>query len=688
MEKFKYRPEIDGLRAIAVCAVILYQAQITILGYQPFKGGFVGVDIFFVISGYLITLNLLEGLEKKNFCIFGFYEKRARKIFPSFFFVVFISLVFGFFILNINTISIFGSSAQSSILFISNIYQWKSGFFKDGNTQIDPLYHIWSLSIIIQFYIFFPIFFLFTRKYLNNKMFIIIILISIVSILLCEWGWRNKEEANFYLLPSRIWEFFFGSIAAFLIYKKNVNKNNILATLGIIGIFYSIFNYDLNIPFPSLYSLLPTIGTVLFLLYSNEKIIIAKLLSSKIISGLGIVSYASFLWHGLLFSYFYNFYSTFYIKTWQSFTLILLTIFLGFLTWRYIEKPFKNKKKISFKNFFILTIIIFSSLLLTSSLFMHLKDRTGYIAAKNLKEKKITLWYNMDERIFSTRIIQNQDKNIPPSTIFIGSSSLLAFDSSIAGQTSLNVSVSSALLEDLYGLSGAALYSLEANNFFLGAEPKLIMNEYPNNNRWKSIEELYVYTKNLVNNQISPNKSIFNKIINKITKNKDNIFFNFYKKLNLNRIMISNNKENEFFSKRLYDGSLIYHANYANSSEEEINSSIERFVNSIIREGTIDKFKLNELKKLLLFLKKNNKSVSLILSPFHPDVYSIDETLSSNLDKIENTYRKISDELNIDILGSYRANLIGCISSDFYDAQHYSDKCASRVFQFKKNYNQ
>lgn len=268
----KYRAEIDGLRALAVLPVILFHA-----GFELFNGGFVGVDVFFVISGYLITTILIEDIENKQFSIVNFYERRVRRILPALLFVMLCCIPFAWVWMLPAQMKDFSQSLVAVSLFISNILFWReSGYFEIA-IENKPLLHTWSLSVEEQFYVLFPIFLFFAWRLGKSRVFRMIIIFAAISLALSEWGWRNSAAANFYLAPTRAWELFAGSMAAFIVQRRGVEKNNLLALLGLAAIIFSVFAYDEATPFPSVYALVPVLGVVLLVLYANKETFAAKL---------------------------------------------------------------------------------------------------------------------------------------------------------------------------------------------------------------------------------------------------------------------------------------------------------------------------------------------------------------------------------------------------------------------------
>jgi peptidoglycan/LPS O-acetylase OafA/YrhL len=349
----KYRPEIDGLRALAVIPVILFHA-----GFELFSGGFVGVDVFFVISGYLITTILIEDIENKRFSLVNFYERRAKRILPALFFVIFVCIPFAWMWMLPSQMKDFSQSLVAVSLFASNILFWlESGYF-DAAAEEKPLLHTWSLAVEEQYYLLFPIFLILTWRFGKNKVFWMIVVLAAISLLLSEWSWRNHPTANFYLAPTRVWELFSGSFAAFVVQKHGVRKNNFLALLGLSAIIFSILVYDKNTPFPSLYALVPVIGVVLLILFAEKKTSAAKFLSTKAMIGLGLISYSAYLWHQPVFA-FARIRASEHPSNLLMLALSFFSIILAYFSWRYVEKPFRNRlfgiKKIFFITFLVLS---------------------------------------------------------------------------------------------------------------------------------------------------------------------------------------------------------------------------------------------------------------------------------------------------------------------------------------------
>lgn len=395
----KYRPEIDGLRSLAIIPVILFHA-----GFNIFGGGYVGVDIFFVISGYLITKILIEDLEQGKFSIKDFYERRARRILPALIFVMLLCIPFAYFLMTQKEFQEFSNSLVATSIFGSNILFWmESGYF-DTATEFKPLLHTWSLAVEEQFYILFPIFLVLTWKFGKNFILKSVFILTIVSLLLSELGSRYFPGANFYLAPTRVWELFCGSIAAFYIIKRGVVANNFFAYLGLVFILFAIFIFDNKTPFPSLFTLLPVIGAFLIILFANQQTVVGKLLSTRTPVAIGLISYSAYLLHQPVFAF---------TRMWwpkpstELMLFLTLAVFvLAYLSWKLIEKPFRNNNKFSQNQ------VLFSAVL-SIVLMIGLAIALPFLYQSNLQESQIStaeISIKKDERFHFINKICNKKR--------------------------------------------------------------------------------------------------------------------------------------------------------------------------------------------------------------------------------------------------------------------------------------
>ncbi len=432
--KLTYRPEIDGLRAIAVGAVILYHAQITIFGHQPFKGGYIGVDIFFVISGYLITSIILKELVTTgSFSFKHFYERRIRRIIPVLLFVMLVSLPFAWNYLLPNSLIDFSKSILYSLGFNSNFYFWYSGqqYFALTGLQ-KPFLHVWSLSVEEQYYILFPIILLITYKYLRKYLIHILILGFVISLGLADWGSRNYPSFNFYILPTRGWELLAGSILAYFEItnghrSQNRMLNLILPFTGLILIGHSILFFNESTFHPSLHTLSPIIGVCLIIWFSDKNELITKILSTKLFVGIGLISYSLYIWHYPIFAF--NLIRQKYFSLYQISNeyLILLVFVLSIISYYCIEIPFR-KKIIKIKRFSLLLIsttlfLIFINLLvLFNNGFLSRYDSTVTRELIKVTNEIDALYHEKGGRCFIRKEGCNFNESFEKEVIIIGDS--------------------------------------------------------------------------------------------------------------------------------------------------------------------------------------------------------------------------------------------------------------------------
>jgi peptidoglycan/LPS O-acetylase OafA/YrhL len=335
-----YRREIDGLRALAVLPVILFHA-----GFQTFGGGFVGVDVFFVISGFLITRIITDELETKRFSVVRFYERRARRILPALFFYVTIASIGAAAFYPPHQLKEYGESLFANSVFLSNVFFYvKTDYFNDFS-ETAPLLHTWSLSVEEQYYLVFPIFLLLTFKFLKGWYQLLILIVAIASLLYSQLTLTTNPSASFYLIPSRFWELAVGSFLAsthvHFPFTKSQRISTFLGALGIALILSSVLAYGRSTQFPGLAALPPVLGTALVIAYARQENVVGKLLSSRLLVGTGLVSYSWYLSHHVLFAisrvYGLNL-SEFATKA----SLIFVSLLLALLSFRFIEQPFRK----------------------------------------------------------------------------------------------------------------------------------------------------------------------------------------------------------------------------------------------------------------------------------------------------------------------------------------------------------
>ena len=342
-----------------------------------------------------------------------------------------------------------------------------------------------------------------------------IVVMAAISLLLSEWGWRNKATANFYLAPTRAWELFAGSIAAFIVQNRGVQKNNHLAIVGLAAILFSIFFYDEATPFPSVYALVPVLGVVLLVLYADKETFVAKLLSNKGFVGIGLISYSAYLWHQPLFAFFRIYNKEVALDTYASLGLFVLSLVLAYLSWRFIEKPFRCKD--SFSKLSIFSLSIGSLLFVYAFGYASKQASVGseYKLAYDLSNNSYVYFENLDERKFMEgRLMYSLS---PVDSVVVGSSRVMQINSSMIGDKIQNFAVSGASVEDDIAFGLEALAKINYENIYISADPWLL-NQNDGQNRYQSVNDLYSYWVTRIRSNFPPKPFINSEKIDNLLK--------------------------------------------------------------------------------------------------------------------------------------------------------------------------
>lgn len=343
MTSSSYRPEIDGLRAIAVLSVVLYHANLGV------PGGYVGVDVFFVISGYLITGIILRAQEADRFSLLEFWERRLRRIFPALSAMVVATLGVACYVMLPNELEDVGKSAIAQALFVANVFFWQDTNYFAGPAELKPLLHTWSLAVEEQFYFLLPVLLIALKKQSRQRIFNILITVTIVSFLASLYGVIHHDGATFFLLPTRAWELCFGCLLAASPWKtvSRPKVDHLIAVVGLIGVLGSMFLLDSQTPFPGL-AALPSVAGATAILYatgSSENCAVGRLLAFRPLVFVGLISYSLYLWHWpvLVFMKYAGVEVT-AANVWLFFVVIGS---LAVVSWWFIEKPFREQRLLS-----------------------------------------------------------------------------------------------------------------------------------------------------------------------------------------------------------------------------------------------------------------------------------------------------------------------------------------------------
>jgi peptidoglycan/LPS O-acetylase OafA/YrhL len=349
-----YRPEIDGIRAIAVLAVMLFHA-----GAPGVRGGFLGVDVFFVISGFLITAQIESGIQVGTFTYQGFYMRRIRRIIPALVAASALTFPLAIWLMLPDDLENYGESLVATGLSANNILLfWTSDYFA-LETLYKPLVHTWSLGVEEQYYLLVPLLMALAIR-ISGRLgsFAILALTATASFLFAMWLGHASPNANFYLLPSRFWELGLGGIAAMaqsrLCRYAGIGSRRILAAIGLVMIVGSMALIGESSLLPSWPSLLPTIGAALVLIYSDTGGV-GRILGSPSMRGIGLISYSAYLYHQPVFAYVRL--ASLNEPTWPTMAITFpLVLALGWISWRFVERPFRDPASCSTRSVLLFSI--------------------------------------------------------------------------------------------------------------------------------------------------------------------------------------------------------------------------------------------------------------------------------------------------------------------------------------------
>jgi len=338
----QYRPDIDGLRALAVLAVVAFHAF-----PERVKGGFIGVDVFFVISGFLISTIIFKNLGNENFSFAEFYSRRVRRIFPALILVLISSLIFGWFALLPSEYQQLGRHAAAGAGFVSNFIFWNEAGYFDNSAETKPLLHLWSLSIEEQFYIFWPLLLWFAWKK-KLKVALLISAVASLSFLLNIKTTLNAPIESFFFPHTRFWELLCGSLLAWLtIQGRNLSKlRTFISGLGLSFLVFGFLKISKASDFPGWRALIPVTGTFLIIFAGPQAWLNRYLLSHKVLVGIGLISYPLYLWHWPLLSFARILESTLPSSKIRL-TLVGISFLLAWLTYKWVEQPIRRQQRFS-----------------------------------------------------------------------------------------------------------------------------------------------------------------------------------------------------------------------------------------------------------------------------------------------------------------------------------------------------
>lgn len=361
-----HRRDIDGLRALAILPVLLFHAHV-----PGFSGGYVGVDIFFVISGFLITGIIAREVDAGRFSIIGFYERRFRRIMPALSVMILVVLALSTWLYLPSDLESVPKSALAATLFASNLWFFTDTGYFAGGADVKPLLHTWSLAVEEQFYIGFPVLLLVIARFASKWRIAIIWAIACTSLALCIAMRRDATGFAFYLLPTRGWELFAGGLLALgaIAPVRNRLLREGIASAGLAAIIYAVVCFDKNTLFPGAAALVPVLGAAA-LIHAAPGTCVGRLLGAAPLVGIGLISYSLYLWHWP-FIVFAEYATDLPLHGSLQLLVIVGSGVAAWLSWRFVERPFRDRSQVTARSVFASTGVSIAILCGLSAALIH-----------------------------------------------------------------------------------------------------------------------------------------------------------------------------------------------------------------------------------------------------------------------------------------------------------------------------
>jgi peptidoglycan/LPS O-acetylase OafA/YrhL len=681
----KYTQELDGLRGIAVILVLGFH-----FGWTGFGGGYLGVDAFFVISGYLITGILLKSFSNGTFSYHKFIAKRAKRLLPALTVMTLLTTIGAWVLFNRGQLDSFGDALLGVGTYTSNFVFMLSDSYFEQSTATTPLLHTWSLAVEEQFYIIFPLFaLLFWRMRPKNRLFLPILLMSTASLL--AWVWFREigtttmlSDWAFFMLPTRAWELGVGSLLAIKVTEvksplQTQRTRNILALIGV-GLGATSLVIGTLHPDRGLASII-MVTSVALLIANAKSTVIGKVLGIRALVGIGLLSYGLYLYHYPLIAFTQILLGVNTLGFYPGLTVLALTTLISIASLRLIENPIRMSKSRghtlpSLVGLFVSIFLILGFASKVPAIELSIEKET----ARALETHDWVYFPEMDEREFQlNRLLGIQHLEWNP--LLIGSSRLMSVDPKSLNGKPLNLSVSGASVEDLFTLSLQGHQASKSKSIIIGLDPWLI-NVDSGQDRWKSISEDFEKWRGVVYEgeslDLAKNRTDF-------TREHENPGWitGIFESVNLATYnLVPEDGTPSLVTKKRRDGSIVYSSEYLAWTDEQIRlgfSDISNYAN--MRKFQSSPEKLELLRRLLSFMEINGIDVTLVLSPYHPDIYPLLLSNSIGFEEAEETFLFLAQETKTNILGSYNPELVGCQSYEFFDGMHPKESCMSRILE-------
>lgn len=675
-----YSASIDGLRGIAVVSVILYHVDAELL-----PGGYLGVDAFFVISGFLITGLLRKQIALGQFSWVNFMLKRANRLLPALSIVTLATVATAWIFFSAPQLDRFGNSVISVGSYVSNFVFMLDDSYFEQSPATTPLLHTWSLAVEEQFYVLFPLFMLLCSRLSNKRTFLV--LLSLTTLSLFSWivlrGFEifpSLVDPAFYMLPTRAWELGAGALVAVgqsQIRAKIGRGRNLVAFLALTVLFGALAfgGVQMNRGLASI----AVVASIALIIATHSRSRVERLLSSRILVYIGILSYGLYLWHFPIIATIKISSGAEALSPGSIFLVFAASGTLALLSAILIENPVRYQDWNKGRS--IIRVVGFMTLFALVGYFSKLPAvdiSAERQAAQQLIHNDWAYFNNLDEKVF---LLERLETAHPSETnlVVVGSSRTMQVGSDASGESTLNLSVSGASLSTLEALGPTGLVKTGADKIIIGLDPWMLNSNFDEGNN-RALESLMDYWRTAVTSKgtlEAPHKPI-----NSQEESKLSVASRIFLSVNESIGAVPKDGNPELIAKKGKDGSHIYELSYANRTEAEY--SIE--FPELLEFGNMHNFERSprlqsRLIALLSFLKDQEIRVILVLPPYHPALYQQIESKSPGILQAEEAFIQIAAELDLPVFGGYDPAQSGCSSSHFYDGMHPKSSCMKKALQ-------
>ena len=675
---------VDGLRAVAILAVLGFHFQPNLL-----PNGYLGVDLFLVISGYLITSNVMEHLQSGSFSLSDFLARRIKRIMPQLFLMTFTSGVLSILVMSPSQLKVFATSLAGSSGYFSNfVFATRDGYF-DASKYSEPLLHTWSLSLEAQFYLLLPFFLILIWRQ-TSTMSILLTGFGIASFALWlilqsgmifpTWG----QNLAFYMLPSRAWEFLVG--VWFALYSERIATglsrfahSTLVGTLALLTSI-AIMAFPWAFPSNGLINLIVTLLAAILISLAGFGSFSRNFLESPPMIRIGRLSFALYVWHWPVIAFTFILFDINHLDTLQTSFLIVLTGCIAYVTWLYFEEPLRRRRR-SIQYYALTSFIAFGAVLMLALLAAVAPSlvNSERQAAQALSSSEAVKFINLDGRdlVYSRIELLGDVYSERWTAIAVGSSRLMQLDSSVVGSPTLNLSVEGASIQDLIAISVAALKNSSAKVLYLGIDP-FLWNDNRLEERWANPKGKEAF--DAAQRAIETHASIesLNPIFLSATYSPGPLE-NVFDRINISDQLWKTSATPGVFDKKTRDGRHIYKMARVKIGDETLK------VKGSQNYGEMENFSLSEDTSRLLFeflnyLVVNEIEVKIMLSPYHPEALSVEISDGKLFGDLESRAKFVSDYFDLPVYGSYFSHLVGCQAAEFSDGIHPHKSCMEKVF--------